>query len=245
MAGLDAVPNKSSWRRLSTRSALLLSFVLLAAMAFAAFQLAPLAFDGADYANVSSIERDPSFQDKDLLAEAWRMPVALTYSKLPFEFQHNQSVCGPASVADVLHSLGDPRSQEQALTKSPYHPWFGYLIGGLTLDEEADLLSKQTGKPVTVLRDLSLDQFRDEMRGVNDPRRRYVVNFHRGPLFGRGHGHHSPLIAYLADRDMVLVGDVNAAFRPFLTPTERLWRATRTVDTATGRARGLVRLSLP
>jgi len=244
MAEIDKISNNCGVRRLIARGALLAGLVFLAVLGFAAFKLAPLAFEGGDYANTASVERDPSFQDKDLLAKAWRLPVALSYVKLPFEFQHNQSVCGPASVADVLHSLGDTRSQEQTLASSPHVAWFGYLLGGLTLDEEADLLAKETGKPVTVLRDLTLDQFREEMRGVNDTRRRYVANFHRGPLFGRGHGHHSPLVAYLADRDLVLVGDVNASYRPYLVPTERLWRATATVDGATGRARGLVRLSL-
>jgi len=81
------------------------------------------------------------------------------------------------------------------------------------------------------------------VRDVNDPHLRFVVNFHRGPLFGRGHGHFSPLLGYVADRDLVLVGDVNPAYRPFLVSTERLWRATDTIDDATGKKRGLAVLT--
>lgn len=67
-----------------------------------------------------------------------------------------------------------------------------------------------------------------------------IVNFHRGPLFGRGHGHFSPVLGYLAERDLVLVGDVNADYKPYLVPVERLWRGVDTVDDATGKKRGLL-----
>ena len=80
---------------------------------------------------------------------------------------------------------------------------------------------------------------------INNPRYRIIANFHRGPLFGRGHGHFSPLLAYLPDRDLVLVGDVNAAYRPFLVSTDRLWRAVDTVDPETGKKRGLAVLDTP
>lgn len=74
---------------------------------------------------------------------------------------------------------------------------------------------------------------------------RAIVNFHRGPLFARGHGHFSPVLGYLADRDLVFVGDVNRDYRPYLVPTERLWRAAATVDSATGKSRGLLIVALP
>jgi hypothetical protein len=233
-------PKRKTWLK---RGLLALGVAFLLALAFVAVQLAPLLLEPNAYANVASIEREAAYQDGSLLREAWRLPVAAQYAQSPYEFQHNQSFCGPTSVADVMHSLGQARAQEQVLTNSPYRAWFGYLLGGLTLDQEADLLTKQAGRPVKILRDLTLDEFREEMRAVNDPRRRYVANFHRGPLYGRGHGHFSPLLGYLPDRDLVLVGDVNAAFRPFLVATDRLWRATDTIDSATGKKRGLVELS--
>lgn len=77
---------------------------------------------------------------------------------------------------------------------------------------------------------------------VNDPGRRYIVNFHRGPLFGRGGGHFSPIAGYLPERDRVLVLDVNRNFKPWLVPSERLYAAMDTVDAATGERRGLLLL---
>jgi hypothetical protein len=45
----------------------------------------------------------------------------------------------------------------------------------------------------------------EELAHANDPGRRYTVNFARGPLFGRGPGHHSPIAGYLADRGLLRI----------------------------------------
>ena len=94
--------------------------------------------------------------------------------------------------------------------------------------------------PVDVVRDLTLPAFRDLMKSGNDPDTRLIVNFHRGPLFGRGAGHFSPILGYLPDADLVFVGDVNGDYRPFLVGTERLWRAVATRDGTSGKTRGLL-----
>jgi len=91
-----------------------------------------------------------------------------------------------------------------------------------------------------VLRNLDLAAFRAAMREANDPSRRILVNFHRGPLFGTGGGHHSPIGAYLEHEDLVLVLDVNRAYQPWLVSTERLFEAVDTVDASSGQKRGLL-----
>ena len=68
------------------------------------------------------------------------------------------------------------------------------LPGGLTLDQEAEILKRNSGKPVKLLRDLSPETFRVEIAKSNDPSRRIVINFTRQPLFGRGYGHFSPVL---------------------------------------------------
>lgn len=226
-------------RSLLRRLGIGVAAVVLLVAALLAIKLGPLFLAPNTYADVPSIEGSRTYRDPALMRQAWSLPVASRYRRLPFEFQHNQSVCGPTSVADVLHSLGIAGSQEQVLAGSPERTWFGYLLGGLTLDQLGALLARRTGHPVRVLRDLTLAQFRAEVRQLNDPHRRVIANFHRGPLFGRGHGHFSPLMAYLPGRDLVLVGDVNAAYRPFLVGTDRLWRAVTTIDPDTGKRRGL------
>lgn len=221
------------------RWALALLVLAVLAVAAVAVRLAPLFLSPNAYAGVPSIEREPAYRDPALMRAAWSRPVAVRYRRLPFEYQHNQSVCAPTSVADVLHSLGDASSQEAVLAGAHERTWFGYLIGGMTLDQLGTLLSERIRRPVRVVRGLDLPRFRAAMRLLDDPRYRVIANFHRGPMFGRGHGHFSPLLGYLPARDLVLVGDVNATYRPYLVSTARLWRGVDTVDPDSGRKRGL------
>lgn len=219
---------------------LVLVIVLLAVGAL--FVRARLDGGGGDDPSVVSIEREAVYQDPALLSRAWELPVARLYGPANIEFQKNPSFCGPASIVNVERSLGRADDQGHVLDDTGTRTLFGFIPTGLTLDEEAAIARARTGRRVTVLRDQSLDEFRAELAQANDPARRYIANFSRRSLFGRGGGHHSPIGGYLADRDLVLVVDVNARFRPWLVSTERLWRATRTVDGATGRARGLLRI---
>jgi hypothetical protein len=217
--------------------AALWAVVFAVAWAFGVFSPSP-------YARVTSIERAPTFRNATLLAEAERMPVARAYLSRSFEYQHNPSVCGPTSAADVLHSLGRSDSQTDVMTRAGVASVFGYVIPGLTLDQEASVLRKTTGDPVTLLRDLDLAAFHKLLARANDPKLRFVVNFHRGPMFGRGHGHFSPILAYLADRDLVLVGDVNHDYGIYLVDVSRLFAAMNTIDDVTGKKRGLLMVTL-
>jgi hypothetical protein len=203
--------------------------------------LPPLLFgDHTDYSKVVSIERAPEYQDAALLERAMRLPVAATFKDL--EFQHNPSFCGPTSAVDVAHSLGLPADQAHILDGTGKTTVLGLAWGGVNLDEEAHIVEAKLGKHVTVLRDLDLAAFREEISHANDPARRYIINFSRGPLFARGGGHHSPIGGYLPDRDLVLVLDVNQHFKPWLVKTDRLFAAMNTVDRQTGKKRGLLRI---
>lgn len=227
------------FRRKLLWSLLALVAILLAA---AAVTIGPLLFERNAYAHVASVERRADYRDPQLMAAAWALPAARLYNRRAYEYQDNPSFCGPASLANVLHSLGRGGSQHRAIDSTRFEPWFGVLIGGMTIDDFAALARERTARPVTIVRHPTLAEFRALMRSANDPAFRYVANFHRGPLFGRGHGHFSPILGYLESRDLVLVGDVNADYRPFLVDSERLWRATNTIDSATGNWRGIVRI---
>ncbi|TXN72337.1 phytochelatin synthase family protein [Methylobacterium sp. WL6] len=196
-------------------AAFLGSAVLLAGLASVA-GVNPRLLRPNAYASVTSIETRPDFHDPALLARAWALPVAAAYRRRPYEYQSNPSFCGPATVANLLRSLGVDFSQADVLRGTAFQPWFGVLVNGLTLDELADLIRRRLDRPVHVVRGLTLPAFRDLMKIGNDPDRRLIVNFHRGPLFGRGAGHFSPILGYLPDADLVFVGDVNGDYRPFL-----------------------------
>lgn len=190
----------------------------------------------------SSIEFTPAYQNEALLKRAWDLPVARLYGPQGYLFQSNPSVCGPTSIADLLHSEGRAADPKSVMNGSGVWEIFGILPGGLTLDQEAEILERNSGKPVTKLRDLSLEAFRAEMARSNDPARRIIVNFTRMPLFGRGHGHFSPILGYLADKDLVFVGDVNGNYRPWLVSTTRLYEAQDTLDTTSHAKRGVLEI---
>jgi hypothetical protein len=195
--------------------------------------------DGVDYSKVASIERAPEYQDPQLLERAFQLPVAARY-RPGLDFQHNGSFCGPTSVVNVMRSEGLSADQANVLDGTGTRTFFGLLWGGVTLDHLAEVARQKLHKKVTVLRDLDLATLRLQLQRANDPSVRIIANFHRGPLFGRGGGHHSPIAGYLADRDLVLVLDVNAKYRPWLVTPERLLQAINTVDRATQKSRGLL-----
>jgi hypothetical protein len=193
----------------------------------------------ADSTTVVSIKETNDYQDPALLKKAWALPVAATY-QADIDFQRNASVCGPTSLVNVLHSLKMPGNQESILQGTNFTTVLGYLPQGLTLDQLADIARQKLQRKVTVLRDLGLADFREHLNHVNDPARRYVINFSRGPLFGTGGGHHSPIAGYLAAEDLVLVLDVNKKYGPWLVKSQRLYEAMNTVDTTAQKKRGLL-----
>ena len=189
--------------------------------------------------DVPSIKAEATYQNAALLERAWHLPVAATYQGRLF-FQPNGSVCGPTSLANVERSLGSEVATVDSVLKGTGQCWTGICWMGLTLDELAEVARHSASHKVTLLRDLTLAQFREELHHVNEPSRRYIVNFQRAPLFAQGGGHHSPIAAYLEDEDLVLVLDVNEKFKPWLVKSERLFKAVDTADS--GKKRGLLRI---
>jgi hypothetical protein len=181
-----------------------------------------------------AVRREPA-----LLERAWALPVARTY-KRELYFQHNGSLCGPASLLNLFASQGKTFADESAIVAGSGKCWTGFCLPGLTLDELAGIARLRTTGKVTVLRDLTPAQFEQHLRRSNDPSRRYTINFSRKPIFGAGGGHHSPIAGYLEPEQLVLVLDVNRSFRPWLVERNRLYAALNTLDSASGKKRGLL-----
>ncbi|HEV8245361.1 MAG TPA: phytochelatin synthase family protein [Polyangiaceae bacterium] len=207
--------------------------LVLALLLFARLVLFPTHYD------VPTIANTAEYQNRELLARAWALPAASSF-KEHVDYQSNGSVCGPASLANIFRSLHEPAAETKAVLEGTGLCRTGICFGGLTLDEVAEVARKRTHRSVTLLRDLSLQQFREHLERSNDPSRRYLINFNRGLLFGQGHGHHSPIGGFLADRDLVFVLDVNSDFKPWLVSSERLFRAMDSVDSSSGKKRGLL-----
>jgi phytochelatin synthase len=165
----------------------------------------------------------------DLMRRAWQLPVAATFVK-QVSWQSNGSRCGPAAIANANRSLGDAAVTEADVLAGTGWCWTGICIMGLTLDELAAVANVNSDRKVTILRDLTEEEFLAHMRRTNDPARRYIVNFNRTAIFGAGAGHHSPVGGYLEAEDMVFVLDVNWDFQPWLVERSRLFAAMNTLD---------------
>ena len=180
----------------------------------------------------SSVTRTP-----ELVERAWRLPVAATFNR-QLTWQSNGSRCGPAAVANAYRSLGEAAITESKVLAGTGRCWTGLCILGLTLDELADVARANSSRKITVLRDLSEEQFREHLRRSNETGRRYIVNFSREQIFGAGVGHHSPIGGYLEAEDLVFILDVNANYQPWLVERTRLFGAVNTLDGA--KKRGLL-----
>jgi hypothetical protein len=172
----------------------------------------------------SSVTRTP-----ELIERAWRLPVAATFNR-ELTWQSNASRCGPAAVANAYRSLGEAASTEDEVLAGTGRCWTGVCILGLTLDELADVARAKASRKITILRDLSEEQFREHLRRSNDPSQRYIVNFSRQQIFGAGVGHHSPIGGYLETEDLVFILDVNSDYKPWLVERARLFAAVNTFD---------------
>lgn len=169
----------------------------------------------------------------ELVDRAWRLPVAARFER-KINWQSNRSLCGPAAVANAYRSLKDKAATERDVLAGTGWCWTGVCVMGLTLDELAAVAMANSGRKVTVLRDLTEEEFREHMRRSNDANRRYIVNFDRAKIFGAGVGHHSPIGGYLEAEDLVFVLDVSSDYQPWLVERSRLFSA---IDTFDGRKR--------
>lgn len=202
---------------------------------------------GPDFSAVASIELERSYADPALLARARELPSVRAYLDPGFVHQPNGSLCGPTSVADVVLSTGRTATPDGTLAESGLLTIFGVLPGGITLDDLADLARRALpGAEVEVVRPASADALRHELARVADASVRVIANFHRGPLFGRGGGHHSPVGGYLEADDLAVVLDTNESYHgPWLVDVDRLFLGVHEIDRATGRPRGLLVATLP
>lgn len=187
------------------------------------------------------------------------------YGPLAEQFltQANLAYCGVASIVMVLNSLAVPAPAaegygshrfwtqqnvfEAAASRTVVAPDV-VAREGMTLQQLAGLLTSHGLTATPIHGDtIELDAFRTLLRAnLRSPADRLLVNYHRQTLGQTGGGHISPLAAYHEASDRVLILDVARYRYPSVwVPVEALWRAIRTLDTSSGRSRGLVSIRAP
>lgn len=184
------------------------------------------------------------------------------YFKLATYLESEQilTFCGPATIAAVLNSLDVKRPVPQRL-----YPW------GLFTQDTIFTPENQAVKPYPIVEHegLILEQLtaffnnlgvKAEMHHADtideaklrqmikdtlaDPNKRLVVNYTRKAIGQNGDGHISPLGAYDADTDRVLVLDVaKYKYSPVWMTVADLYKAIDTIDSGSNKTRGIVVVS--
>lgn len=170
--------------------------------------------------------------------------------------------CGPASLATALNSLGlhEPSpaaffpyrrmTQDSLFTPAnlAVKSYAAVQAGGLTLEQLA-AFARNLGASAEAVHADALDAAALRARisaTLADPASRVVVNYSRIPLEQEGDGHISPVAAYDAESDAVLVLDVaRYKYPPVWVPVATLLVAMQREDPDAGRARGLLVLTRP
>lgn len=175
------------------------------------------------------------------------------YSQLTPEFtaQSRGAFCGVASSVTVINALvhPQPRLNQDSLFTPKASAVKGALaisFSGLTLDQLAHLIEAHGLQAKTTHAGQStLEQFREIAQAtLAEPRIFLVVNYDRKAIGQAGSGHISPVAAYNAEKDSLLVLDVAAYKYPYTwVPLSKLWSAMNTTDSASGQTRGYVLVS--
>lgn len=94
----------------------------------------------------------------------------------------------------------------------------------------------------------AIARFRAALRACEAAPGRFIIaNYYMAAVIGRGdYGHFSPIGAYDAARDRVLIFDVyRVEFEPYWVPAERLFEGMATINRADGEPRGYLTVRLP
>jgi len=175
-----------------------------------------------------------------------------------FLTQSNLAYCGVASAVMVLNSLAIPAppvdgfrnynfwTQDNIFTFKPSKSLISpakVRRQGMTLQEVQNLLSHHGVSSKRLHGDiLNLSAFRSHLKNsLDDSSDRLIVNYDRRILGQKGGGHFSPLAAYDAISDKVLILDVARYRYPSVwVKTHDLWKAMRTLDGISGLQRGIL-----
>ena len=165
-----------------------------------------------------------------------------------FEAQALRSYCGVASGVIVLSALGRETSQKAffVATADNLRPRWRVVLTGMPLADLGMLLAAHdVGIAVHHASDSSPDSFRRAVQANLGKSGDYlIVNYQREVLGQEATGHISPLAAYDADTDRVLVMDTASyKYPPTWVPIEKLFAAMNTIDSETGRTRGYVEVT--
>ena len=176
--------------------------------------------------------------------------------------QERLTFCGISSISAALNSL-PTMARPITATLAPY-PYFTedsiftelttkiktreeVLKSGLTL-EQIGLYVNSLGANSSVHfgSELSVTDLRALVKSsLSNRNQRILVNFERKSLNQAGSGHFSPIGAYDSDSDSILILDVaKYKYPPFWVTTSDLQASLNTIDSDSGKTRGIVQITV-
>ena len=167
-----------------------------------------------------------------------------------FVAQDLKSYCGVASGVTVLSALGQDVTQQTFFTDDAerVRTRLAVTLGGMTLPDLGDLL-RAHGATVSVHHadTFTVAQFRETVTSnLSQADDFLIVNYQREVLGQSRVGHISPLAAYDADTDLVLVMDTASHYYPHSwVSLEKLYAAMATIDASSGEMRGYLFVTGP
>ena len=168
-----------------------------------------------------------------------------------FVSQSRRAFCGVASSVTVINALVQPQprwNQDTLFTPkaSAVKGELAISFSGLTLEQLAALVKAHgLQASATHAAQSSAQAFREVVKStVSEPHAFLLVNYDRKVLAQEGRGPISPVAAYSAEKDAVLVLDV-AAYKYSHTwvPLPKLWSAMNTHDADSGQTWGYLLVS--
>lgn len=188
--------------------------------------------------SAKTAEGQQILQDADALADYDEMAEN-------FESQKLTSFCGVASSSIVLNALGKDVSQTSLFNDeaSEVRPIWQVAVRGMTIQVLAEILESHGVEVATSHADASdLEEFRQTViRNLSSEDDYMLVNYQREELGQSRVGHISPIAAYNAETDRVLVMDTAAYKYPHTwVPLEGLFGAMTTIDGESGISRGWI-----
>lgn len=199
---------------------------------------------------LESPEGQRLFAEAEARADFW--PLSEQYVT-----QRSGNFCGVASAVMVLNALQVPApidgelgapffTQENFWNERATKVLSPKLMPGMTIDQLADLVQCHPANAKTVhAEDSTLDDFRALVaKNLATPDDFIIVNYDRAGVGQESMGHISPLGAFDAKADKILLLDVaRYKYPPVWADTAALFAAMRTKDPVSGRTRGWVVVS--
>jgi hypothetical protein len=165
-----------------------------------------------------------------------------------FVSQARRAFCGVASAVMVVNALRDlhPPVNQSTFFTEPVRSVRSPLVvtfTGMNLAQLDGLLdARQVNSTMFYASDTNLETFRSFIKENFQNNNDFVVINYQREVLGQGKvGHISPIAAYNAQRDQVLILDVAAhKYPPVWVSTETLWKAMNTIDPTSNHFRGFV-----